>query len=372
MMNRRKALLLLSKVKGVVQVGLPNWMTNNIDGYIFLSALQNESVETFDYTVDDNSNSAPTGSNKYSGAVLAPNGYIYVIPNSYSLGIMKLNTSDYSYTHISCDTNYGSPVLAPNGCIYAIPNSTLRKNILKINTNTDEVSYIGDLTSETTIWIGGNLATNGKIYYSPYSSNTVLVLDPSTDTISQFGDLSSLGLTSKYRGFVLAPNNKLYGIPASALEVIEIDTELESITPIGSTYTGSNKWSSGIIGVDGNIYCTPFNDVRILKIDTLNKTTTTIGSLPYQAARCIDAVLAPNNNIIFTPNQSDYLLELNTTTSIVTYRNITSTANSWVAGVLTKNGKIVIIPKSTTEFTIIGSGGLNLDDNRLLSRYLNN
>ena len=70
-------------------------------------------------------------------------------------------------------------VLAPNGMIYGIPlNST---TVLKIDPTTDTVSTFGSL-SGTAKWVGGVLAPSGMIYGIPYSSTTVLKIDPDIDT----------------------------------------------------------------------------------------------------------------------------------------------------------------------------------------------
>jgi len=68
---------------------------------------------------------------------------------------------------------YGG-VLAPNGCIYGIPvNST---SILKIDPTTDTATTFGNL-SGTSKWVGGVLAPNGCIYGIPYNSTSILKID---------------------------------------------------------------------------------------------------------------------------------------------------------------------------------------------------
>ena len=57
-------------------------------------------------------------------------------------------------------------VLAPNGFIYGIPyNST---TVLKIDPSTDTATTFGSLTG-TNKWFGGVLAPNGFIYVIPYN-----------------------------------------------------------------------------------------------------------------------------------------------------------------------------------------------------------
>ena len=114
---------------------------------------------------------------------------------------------------------YGG-VLAPNGKIYGIPYNP--STILKIDPETDTATTLGSL-SGTSKWIGGVLAPNGKIYGIPYNSSTILKIDPETDTATTLGSLSG---TSKWIGGVLAPNGKIYGIPANASTVLSLLSEL--------------------------------------------------------------------------------------------------------------------------------------------------
>jgi hypothetical protein len=62
---------------GIVK-GFPQWDLNNIDGSVFLSALQRFVVgKSFSQTTDT---FGSLGNAKWSGGVLAPNGKIYGIP----------------------------------------------------------------------------------------------------------------------------------------------------------------------------------------------------------------------------------------------------------------------------------------------------
>ena len=109
-------------------------------------------------------------------------------------------------------------VLAPNGKIYGIPfNSTA---VLEIDPVAKTATTFGSLSGDGK-WSGGVLAPNGKIYGIPYNSTNVLCIDPSDNSVSTFGSLAGSG---KWYGGVLAPNGKIYGIPFnSTTTVLEID-----------------------------------------------------------------------------------------------------------------------------------------------------
>ena len=77
--------------------------------------------------------SAPAGSNKYSGGVLAPNGKIYTIPSNstFILEIDPLNNTTYTFgSFLTTNGKYSGGVLAPNGKIYALLGNA--NNILVI------------------------------------------------------------------------------------------------------------------------------------------------------------------------------------------------------------------------------------------------
>ena len=58
----------------------PNWEDNNVDGSVFMTALNNYVPQTFNNTI--NTFGSFSGVRKWAGGVLAPNGKIYGIPYS--------------------------------------------------------------------------------------------------------------------------------------------------------------------------------------------------------------------------------------------------------------------------------------------------
>jgi len=136
-------------------------------------------------------------------------------PNAGTSGFAVTTTSNGSGSLSGTGKWYGG-VLAPNGKIYGIPrNST---SVLVIDPATNTTTTFGSL-SGTIKWFGGVLAPNGKIYGIPRDSTSVLVIDPATNTTTTFGSLSGTG---KWYGGVLAPNGKIYGIPFSSTSVLSI------------------------------------------------------------------------------------------------------------------------------------------------------
>jgi len=144
-------------------------------------------------------------------------------------------------------------VLAPNGKIYGIPYDSTQ--VLEIDPETQGLTLFGSLSGDEK-WAGGVLAPNGKIYGIPHNATQILEIDPETHNTTLFDSLPSD--TNKWRGGVLAPNGKIYGIPLNSTQVLEIDPETQSTTLFGSL-SGDGKWTGGILAPNGKIYGIPYN-----------------------------------------------------------------------------------------------------------------
>ena len=82
---------------------------------------------------------------------------------------------------LSGSTKWLGGVLAPNGKIYGIPRDSTSVLIIDPVTNTADTTTIAGL-SGTIKWEGGVLAPNGKIYAIPRNSTSVLIIDPVANT----------------------------------------------------------------------------------------------------------------------------------------------------------------------------------------------
>jgi hypothetical protein len=218
-------------------------------------------------------------SGKFAGGVLAPNGKIYCVPfNANYVAIINPYTKTVDTTSITNvqggRTNsakwYGG-VLAPNGKIYCVPYNA--SNILIINTLNNSVSYITGITQanypslntyvsngDQDKWIGGAIASNGKIYCAPYFARCSLIIDTNNDTvnltdianvdISSYPGLIIRGLTTNQENFggaVLGPNGRIYFTPSNANGVLQIN-------PINNTTDGSSYIYPPNIYDTGNRY----------------------------------------------------------------------------------------------------------------------
>ena len=76
------------------------------------------------------------------------------------------------FGNLSGTSKWSGGVLAPNGKIYGIPSYSTQ--ILEIDPNTRTTTLFGDFSSGWGKWIGGVLAPNGKIYAIPHNSTQIL------------------------------------------------------------------------------------------------------------------------------------------------------------------------------------------------------
>jgi hypothetical protein len=153
---------------------------------------------------------------------------------------------------------YGG-VLTPQGKIIGIPfNST---QVLEIDPVAQTTTLFGSLTG-TAKWYGGVLTPQGKIIGIPSNSTQVLEIDPVAQTTTLFGSLTG---TAKWIGGVLTPQGKIIGIPFNSTQVLEIDPVAQTTTLFGSL-TGTSKWFGGVLTPQGKIIGIPSNSTQVLEI----------------------------------------------------------------------------------------------------------
>ena len=318
----------------------------------------------FAVTTTSNGSGSLSGSAKWYGGVLAPNGKIYGIPavSSSVLVIDPATGITTTFGSLSGTYKWIGGVLAPNGKIYGIPYAST--SVLVIDPATNTTSTFGSLSGSSK-WYGGVLAPNGKIYGIPFTSTSVLVIDPAVGTATTFGSLSG---TNKWDGGVLAPNGKIYGIPYDSTSVLVIDPATNTTSTFGSL-SGSSKWSGGVLAPNGKIYGIPFNSTSVLVIDPATNTTSTFGSLSG-SNKWVKGVLAPNGKIYCISYDSTSVLVIDPSTNTTsTFGSLSGTAK-WVGGVLAPNGKIYGIPSNSTNILSIGGGTAAIPD-WYLSAYQN-
>jgi len=328
-------------------------------------------------TVDTSTISVPSGSNKWYGGVLAPNGKIYCVPGAATSVLIIDPQTDIADTSTISDiplTGGPSPdwlggVLASNGKIYCIPWEASNVLIIDPMMNTVDTDTISDLGGGNK-WHGGVLARNGKIYGIPYDSDTVLVIDPTTDTFTTIpipdpGPSGPRpGDPSKWYGGVLAPNGKIYCIPWKADFVMIIDPESDTLDPAAIDFLAyaDLKWTGGVLALNGKIYCIPQEPLRVLIIDPAQNTVELVANLPFDEDKWAGGVLSPDGKIYGIPRNYHSVLVIDPSENTVDPDGISLppgppvdplAEDKWSGGVLAPNGKIYCIPNDAASVLII-------------------
>lgn len=157
----------------------------------------------------------------YAGAVLAPNGKIYCIPQgATNVGVIDTDARTFTVAGLTVTgsaTGYRGGVLAQNGKIYCLPETRNKVGVIDPIAGTFNDSLF-TYTGTASNYMSGALGADGKIYCTPEGSNIpVGVIDPVLNTFKTLG--SGIAVTN---GIILAPNGTLYTAPtgSSAINTI--------------------------------------------------------------------------------------------------------------------------------------------------------
>ena len=189
------------------------------------------------------------------GAVLAPNGFIYIFTTTI---FVKFDPATKVSTVVTFNPGsvFKECLITPNGNVYFIPQDG---DIAVFDTNTEAISSIstnGALASFPAPYWDGVLHPNGKIYLAPYFAANIGVIDTLTNTFSTI-DISSVFPwgstaetswqlsvnTAKYNKAVVGEGGKIYFLPARARHFARYDPTtgvFELIFDVLPTYTRGN------------------------------------------------------------------------------------------------------------------------------------
>lgn len=186
-----------------------------------------------------------------------------------------------------------------------------------------------------------------------------------TETCNYMGG-SSLGTGfGKWRGGVLAPNGYIYCCPYNSTQALKIDPSGNSAAVIGSTHSGSLKWSGGCLGFTDNIItCCPWSATTVLLIDTDDDTTNTIISGLTGGEKYSSAVVNKEGYAYFVPYDSTNIMYVNTANRGDYGEASTGLtgADKFAGGCIAPDGyDLVCIPASKTKVSVFDtSNSINI------------
>ena len=118
-------------------------------------------------------------------------------------------------------------LITPEGKIYLIPFASTTIGMI-VDTNDNSVTTYApssppfpNLASGS--YVTGALASNGKIYLSPWNATVGCIIDPATNTITTWGSNSIFPGSSSFHGTVVAPNGKIYLIPGTSTSCVVVN-----------------------------------------------------------------------------------------------------------------------------------------------------
>jgi streptogramin lyase len=342
----------VSAKPGIRDIKVPDWttgahVTNSSTLLQYLSAVAQSNRFTQASAVYVEQYGSFPGGSAYDGGVLAPNGKIYFVPCTATVGRI-VDPSDNSVTTYG---NFPTPptgcayiggVLAPNGKIYFCPQSATIGAIVDPANNT--VTTYGSFPGSGATYDGAIVAPNGKIYFIPQQATVGRIVDTSNNSVTTYGSFPGGG---SYVGAVLAPNGKIYLAPYNATIGRFVDPSDNSVTTYGSFPAGGG-YVGGVLAPNGKIYFVPYNATVGRFVDPSNNSVTTYGSFPESGAYQ-GGVLAPNGKIYFSPFGATLGRFVDpTNNTVTTYGSFLGSAAGYDGAVLAPNGKIYFVPHTAT------------------------
>jgi hypothetical protein len=232
------------------------------------------------------------GQDKYLGGMCSPDGkYVYGVPG-HAKRVLRINTetNEMDFIGPSFTGNFkwlrGLDIPTrfmgnkadefPEGCCLALPSNT--SSILKINCATNEVSTFGEINEQGWLYHGGNLADDGFVYAIPANATRVLKIDHRSDTVQMIGP--EFEGRQKWFGGIKGCDGCVYGIAQNANGVLKINPWTQECTVLGEGSLGDGmwKWHGGLAINNGKqIIGFPNNADSILIIDVSEQRVYTIG-----------------------------------------------------------------------------------------------
>ena len=297
---------------------------------------------------------------------------LFGIPSWSSAGVLHMNIHNYDINVLPLPNLlkynrwlwHGASMIATetNIRIYCIPANA--NYVLKISNSNQrmETSYIGpDLSHQNNKWYGGILGYDQAVYGIPYAANSILRIDTNNDTVSLLGDFGH-GQYNWHGGILSPINGAIYAFPSHAETILKINTQNQTFTqlPIDAPtqiLKQKYKWLGGTIGMDNCIYGMPSDCTSILRIDPNTDICTIFGSTALSKMKGKNkwqgGVLANDGCIYAIPSDANCVLQIDTHSNIddgerIAFidTSIDSVSDKWQGGFLASDGNIYAIPEN--------------------------
>lgn len=227
-----------------------------------------------------------------------------------------------------------------------------------------------------TLYLGGEVGSDGNIYCIPGHASKVLMIDCKTDEILQIGPvLTSNGRLYKWlRGIVVG--DIIYGLPCHADEILRIDVSSQTISKLPIPYEiffedetqvkeqREMIWKyhgGAICPLDNCIYAIPQRAHRVLKIDPKTETISFVGPDFPGVCKWYGGILGRDNAIYGVPHNATGVLRI-TPTTVTVHGDFGSGSHKWHGGAAAGNGVIACVPANSENVLCIVPGGTSDPD----------
>lgn len=241
-----------------------------------------------------------------------------------------------------------------------------------------------------TLYLGGELGPDSRIYCIPGHASKVLMIDPNTDKCVQIGP-DFIGKFKWLRG-IRASNDIIYGLPCHSDKVLRIDatavvqwkpkddlsfSELDQrvkITTLSIPYDDFFqdkdecekernmiwKYHGGSISpIDGCIYCIPQSATRVLKINPQTDECSFVGPELPGKYKWYGGIPAKDGAIYGVAHNSPSVLRICpnknnvNNVQISLHGDLGSESHQWHGGGVSSDGTIVCIPNNVSTVLLI-------------------
>lgn len=262
---------------------------------------------------------------------------------------------------------------------YSSQNGPKLKYLWCRSNDNDPNDENSSLLAGQTLFLGGDVGSDGKIYFIPGHAPRVLQLDPATDELRQIGPTGN----GKYKWLrSVTVGDVIYGIPCHSDSVLRIHTSTATVTlmniPYEEFYAGdpktaaeqrNQKWKyhgGNLSPLDKCIYAIPQSATHVLKIDPVTDVCSLIGpSLPGRWKWYGGLIGKPDGAIYGIPQNSAHVLRIHPNDGVTLHGNFGDGGHKWHGASTTPDGTIVCVPSNADSVLCIKPPNVSDSQNQL-------
>jgi hypothetical protein len=224
--------------------------------------------------------------------------------------------------------------------------------------------------SGQSLYQGGELGSDNRIYFVPGHAARVMVCDPETDRVEQIGPWF-VGNYKWLRAVGVKENEILYGIPCNSESILRIHVPTQQITlipiPYEKFYTDPLiaeqqrkmewKYHGGETAADGCVYAIPHNAWHVLQIDPVTEKVSFVGPRLEGRFKWHEGALGMQDGAIYcVPHNSAHVLRIGRGAKVTLHGDFGPGEHKWHGAATSPDGSIVCVPANANTALVITPG----------------